>query len=70
MKATLTIDGEETVEDFPFRRNGFEYQIDEAMNCIRGRRAESAGMPLASTLATMETMDEIRRKIGLRYSFE
>ena len=40
------------------------------MSCIRAGRRESEGMPLASTLSSMETMDEIRRQIGLRYSFE
>jgi predicted dehydrogenase len=69
-RATLTVEGTETAAALPFRRNGFEYQIEEAMSCIRGGRAESEGMPPASTLANMETMDEIRRQIGLRYSFE
>jgi predicted dehydrogenase len=69
-RATLVAGGKETVAALPFRKNGFEYQIEEAMNCIRGGRRESEGMPLASTLATMETMDEVRRLIGLRYSFE
>lgn len=69
-RATLVVDGKETVAALPFRRNGFEYQIEEAMSCIRNGRRESEGMPLASTLANMETMDEIRRQIGLKYSFE
>jgi predicted dehydrogenase len=69
-RAVLVAGGKETAAELPFRKNGFEYQIEEAMDCIRGGRAESEGMPLASTLATMETMDEIRRQIGLRYSFE
>ena len=68
--ATLVVDGKETVAASPFRGNGFEYQIEEAMSCIRGGRRESEVMPLASTLANMETMDEIRRQIGLRYTFE
>jgi predicted dehydrogenase len=69
-RAVLVINGKETVVALPFRRNGFEYQIEEAMTGIREGRRESNGMPLASTLATMEVMDEIRRQIGLRYSFE
>jgi predicted dehydrogenase len=69
-KATLTVGGEETVATLPFRRNGFEYEIEEAMRCIQGGRGESEQMPLAATLATMRTMDEIRRQIGLRYAFE
>jgi len=69
-RATLVADGKETVAALPFRQNGFEYQIEEAMRCIREGRWESEGMPLASTISNMETMDEIRRQIGLRYSFE
>jgi predicted dehydrogenase len=69
-RAMSVSDGKETSAALPFRRNGFEYQIEEAMACIRGGRRESEVMPLASTLATMEVMDEIRRRIGLRYSFE
>jgi predicted dehydrogenase len=69
-RAALTVEGKETVAALPFRRNGFEYQIEEAMSCIRGGRGESSDMPLASTLANLRTMDEIRRQIGLRYSFE
>ena len=69
-RATLVVDGKETVAALPFRRNGFEYQIEETMRCIREGRRESQGMPLASTISNMETMDEIRRQIGLRYSFE
>ena len=69
-RATLVVDDKETVAALPFRRNGFEYQIEEAISCIRGGRRESQGMPLASTLSNMETMDEIRGQIGLRYSFE
>lgn len=69
-RATLVVDGKETDAAIPFRRNGFEYEIEEAMRCIRGGRRGSEGMPLASTLANMETMDEVRRQIGLRYSFE
>lgn len=69
-QATLVVDGKETVAALPFRRNGFEYQIEEAMSCIRGGRRESEAMPLASTLSNLETMDEVRSQIGLRYSFE
>ncbi len=63
-QATLVVDGKETVAALPFRRNGFEYQIEEAMSCIRAGRRESQGMPLASTLSNLRTMDEIRGLIG------
>jgi predicted dehydrogenase len=69
-QATLVVDGKERVASLPFRRNGFEYQIEEAMGCIRSGRLESEAIPLAATLSTMQTMDRIREQIGLKYSFE
>lgn len=51
----------------PPRGEGFEYQIEEAMRCVRNGQIESPLLPHADTLATIETMDEIRRQIGLRY---
>jgi predicted dehydrogenase len=68
--ATLTVGGKDVVATLPFRRNGFEYEIEEAMGCIRRGRQESQDMPLAATLANLKTMDQIRDQIGLRYSFE
>jgi predicted dehydrogenase len=49
---------------------GFEYEIAEAMSCLSAGRTESPNMPLDETLAIAETMDEVRRQIGLRYPFE
>ena len=52
------------------RGGGFEYQINEAMRCFRMGEIESPLLPHADILATMETMDEIRNQIGLRYPME
>lgn len=49
------------------RGGGFEYQIDEAMRCFRHGEIESPLLPHADILATMETMDDIRSRIGLCY---
>lgn len=69
-RATLVTGKRETVADLPFRMNGFEYQIEEAIRCIRAGMQESLDMPLAATLSNLKTMDQIREQIGLRYSFE
>jgi predicted dehydrogenase len=69
-RSTLVVGEDQIVAELPFRRNGFEYQIEEAMRCIREGRRESASMPHASTLSIMQTMDRIREQVGLRYSFE
>ena len=49
---------------------GFQYEIAEAMSCLAAGQTESPQMPLDETLAIAETMDEVRRQIGLRYPFE
>ena len=69
-RTTLAVGGSESAASLRFRRNGFEYEIEEAMHCLRSGRRESEGMPLAATLANMKTMDQIREQIGLKYSFE
>ncbi len=66
----LEADGKTEVFRPEPRGEGFEYQIEEAMRCYRAGLIESPLMPHADTLATMETMDEIRRQIGLRYPGE
>ena len=54
----------------PFEGNGYGYEAAEVMRCVRAGRHESEIMPLDETLATMETMDEIRRQWGLRFPSE
>jgi predicted dehydrogenase len=54
----------------PFGINGFEYEIREAMDCIRAGRVESTRIPHAETLATLEWMDAMRAQLGVRYPFE
>jgi predicted dehydrogenase len=50
--------------------HSFQYEIAEATTCIAAGQLESPHMPLDETLAIAETMDEVRRQIGLRYPFE
>jgi predicted dehydrogenase len=54
----------------PFRINGFEGEIEEAIRCVRSGAIESAVIPHEETLATLAWMDEIRNRIGVRYPFE
>jgi predicted dehydrogenase len=56
--------------DNAFRINGFEYQIEEAMRCMRAGLVESPGVPHAETLAVVELIDAMRARIGVRYPFE
>lgn len=64
-------EGEESLEEqFPFRINGFEYEIQEAVDCIKSGKKESDTMPLSETIKTLKVMDNIRAKWGLTYPME
>ena len=68
---TVCIDGKEPYTiDSPFDVNGFEYEIREAMACVREGRLESSIMTPEQSVKTMAIMDEIRRQNGLVFPFE
>ena len=70
-EAVLQVQGEpEERVSLPFRINGFEGEIEEAMRCARAGLIESPRMPHDESLATLAWMDEMRRRLGLRYPFE
>ncbi|MDF2926096.1 MAG: dehydrogenase [Paenibacillaceae bacterium] len=69
--ASLFVKGQESVEYNPvFAGNGYHYEAEEAMRCLREGRLESPVMPLEETLAIMRTLDSIREQWGLRYEGE
>jgi predicted dehydrogenase len=53
-----------------FLSNGYNYEAEEVMNCIRAGKLESDTMDLSESLVIMETMDLIRAQNGLRYPGE
>ena len=67
-EAFLHVGGKTESARAPLRAGGFEFEIEEAMRCFLAGEIESPIMPHEDTLATMETMDEIRRQIGLVFS--
>lgn len=70
-RATLYADGKEPVTlERPFEVNGFEYEIREAMDCVRAGKLESSLMTAEQSIAVMRMMDEIRRQNGMRFPFE
>ena len=69
-KASLCLADQEMTVTRPLRAGGFEFEIEEAMRCVRLGLLESPGMPHAGTLANMELMDLIRADIGVKYPFE
>ncbi|WP_411991783.1 Gfo/Idh/MocA family protein [Agarivorans sp. DSG3-1] len=69
-KASLRVDGQaEQMLDFPFKASGFEYQIEEVMQCVAAGKLQSEVMGWQDSIATMQTMDEIRAQVGVRYPF-
>jgi hypothetical protein len=44
-----------------------QHQAVEVHRCLRAGLRESPVLPLSETLSIMQTMDEIRRQIGLTY---
>jgi predicted dehydrogenase len=64
-----TVQPEEPIQLQPVV-NGFEYQIREVTRCLEAGRIESPSMSHAFSLTMSQTMDEIRRQIGVRYPGE
>ncbi len=56
--------------EFPYEGQGYQFEADEVMTCLREGRAESALMPLDESVEVMETLDRIRAEWGLRYPMD
>jgi predicted dehydrogenase len=69
-KVTMFNKSGETIFEENHKINGFEYQIMEAQRCIEAGLIESPLMTHKDSLDDLHIMDEIRRQIGLHYSFE
>jgi predicted dehydrogenase len=50
--------------------NGFIYQVEEVVLCIREGKTESRIIPVEETIAIMELMDKMRAEWGFKYAFE
>jgi predicted dehydrogenase len=50
--------------------NGFQYQVAEVARCVAEGRLESAVLPLTDSIAVLETIDDARRQVGVRYPGE
>lgn len=50
--------------------HGFAYEAAEFARCLVSAEMETPSMPHAATLRVMETMDEVRRQIGVTYPGE
>lgn len=61
---------EPVTREVPHPCNGFEYEAQEAMRCLREGLKESPLMPLDETLGIMRTMDRLREQWGVKYPGE
>jgi len=52
--------------EFPFRRNGFEYEIEEVADCIRNRQIESKVVPHHASIEIAGILDKIIGQIKVR----
>ncbi|WP_419925158.1 Gfo/Idh/MocA family protein [Candidatus Poriferisocius sp.] len=69
-RAILRAGEHEEIETMPHRANGFEYEIEEVVGCVRAGRTESESMPLSLSLEMAGLCDEIRARLGVAYPFE
>ncbi|MBF0442575.1 MAG: Gfo/Idh/MocA family oxidoreductase [Oligoflexales bacterium] len=50
---------------YPFSGGGYRFEIEEAVRCLKNGLPESEIMPLDDTLAVHETMDLLKRQVGV-----
>jgi predicted dehydrogenase len=55
-------------ETFDQPGSGYTYQLREVTRCIQAGLLESATMPLADSVATMELFDDVRAQLGVVYA--
>lgn len=60
--------GKITKFPFPHSGNGFEFQIEEVVRCLKEKKIECDLMPQALSLLMAEVSDEIRKQGGIKYS--
>lgn len=59
--------GEVTEFAFPYPGNGFQFQVDEVIHCLREGKKESDLMPHSLSLLMAQVSDEIRKQGGVIY---
>jgi dihydrodiol dehydrogenase / D-xylose 1-dehydrogenase (NADP) len=67
-RATLQVAGEEP--ETITGEAGYHYEAAEVADCVRAGLKESPIMPLDESVAIAESLEEVRRQIGLRYPME
>jgi predicted dehydrogenase len=69
--ANLIVDGKPSARwEGEFRGNGYNYEAEAVMDCLREGKTECDVMPLDESLVIARIMDEIRRQWGFAYPGE
>ncbi|MCK5861130.1 MAG: Gfo/Idh/MocA family oxidoreductase [Candidatus Hydrogenedentes bacterium] len=68
---TLNIEGKAPeIMEFPITGNGYNYEAEAVMACMRAGKTECEIMPLDDTIAIMDIMDIARSQWNLKYPME
>jgi predicted dehydrogenase len=63
----LIVDGKETTLDFDYKTIGYSYEIAHFNQLLRDGKTESDVMTFAFSRTLMQTLDAVRKHIGLNY---
>lgn len=67
-KLSIHIKGQETQEiEIKYKGHGYFHEIKEVEQCIQNNQLESLKMPHSMSLKLIQTLDRIRKEIGLEY---
>ncbi len=64
---TITTDGNETLKDFDYKTIGYNYEVAHFNQLIRENKKESDIMTLEFSKQLINTLDEVRKLINLKY---
>ncbi|WP_375481538.1 Gfo/Idh/MocA family protein [uncultured Jatrophihabitans sp.] len=59
--------GDEQIDAPTIEGNGYRAELEEVARCLRAGETESPVVPLSDTIGILETLDEARRQLGVRY---
>ena len=59
--------GDEQIDAPAIEGNGYRAELEEVARCLRAGETESPVVPLDDTVGILETLDQARRQLGVRY---
>ncbi len=67
---TLSRGGDDEIVEVPYEGNGYNCEAEEVMRCLASGALESEIMTHDESLAIMQTLDDVRSQLDLRYPME